>query len=156
MNGHNPQANNYTHTQHDSVISPSALTPEAIRYRQEQLRIASQAADMNPELCGARPAFMISIEQKEKLMAGLIPLLFFDGRVYFATVGQISAVRERDRSVILAHRINLVNISIFLSSEKHRRTTACAMPSIEYHILSVCPRLRTQFRGGIWRSTFPE
>jgi len=97
----------HNYARHDSSISPSALTPEALRYRQEQLRIASQAADLNPELTGSRPAFTISTDQKEKLMTALIPLLFFDGRVYFATVGQISAVRERDRSVILAHRINL-------------------------------------------------
>jgi hypothetical protein len=53
MNTHTSPQFNYAHLQKsrgDSVISPSALTPEAIRYRQEQLRIASQAADMNPEL----------------------------------------------------------------------------------------------------------
>lgn len=76
----------FPHSKTDSVISASAMTPEAVRYRQEQLRIASQAAEKNPELTGSRAAVSITNEEKEKLMNSLIPLMFFDGRLYFATV----------------------------------------------------------------------
>ena len=86
---------------------PAQISEHAQAYRQEQIASLAKAAEKNPELTGARPAFEITKEQKQKLMSALIPLLFFDGRVFFANVGEISCVRERDRSVVLSNRINV-------------------------------------------------
>ncbi len=39
---------------HHANPTPAAMTPAAQAYREEQLRIAAQAAEMNPELTGKK------------------------------------------------------------------------------------------------------
>lgn len=102
------------------------------------------------QLLSLSKAHQITIAEKSRLMSRLIPLLFLDGRVYFATVGAISAVRERDRSVVLTHKINLAH-SMNSGNSGSSSNAVMATPT---SILSLPPNLSFSDFVAKWAPNF--